>query len=160
MWKTECFDSKFALVKLKTMSCGSIMLKFSSVPTHVLNIRVHFERVNLPISGGPLDWCNEARRGVYKDAPNYFLGWYRIGIAAKFVKKVIEKEEKKQNGKSTGTGYLSWYGPYSRYNTLSTKPRGTCCAWKENLKIIFSKWNTYCQEQVHKDCVKNWVFWL
>ena len=43
-----------------------------------------------------LDECNKARRGVYKDAPNYFLGWYRIGIAAKFRKKVIEKEEKKK----------------------------------------------------------------
>ena len=50
MRKTECFDSKLALLK-KALLFDLKMLKFSSVPMHVLNLRVHFKKVNLQISG-------------------------------------------------------------------------------------------------------------
>ena len=52
-----------------------ITLKFSSVPKHVLNLRVHLERVNLPISGGKPT-----------DTPANILDWYKMGIATKLQK--------------------------------------------------------------------------
>ena len=122
---------------------------------HVLNLGVHLERLNLLISGGKPT-----------DTPANILDWYKMGIATKLrkiIKKEITKKKKnktKQNGKSPGTGFLSWLGPHSRYNALPTELRGTCHAWKENLKIIGSEWSTNCKEQVHKDYAKNGVFWL
>ena len=76
--------------------------KFSSVPLHVLDLRVHLERVNLLINGEKPT-----------DTPANILDWYKMGIATKLRKNNLkrnnkEKEKKtKQNGKSPGTGFPS-----------------------------------------------------
>ena len=51
--------------------------KFSSVPLHVLDLRVHLERVNLPISGGKP-----------KDNAANFLDCYKMGRATKLRKNI------------------------------------------------------------------------
>ena len=69
---------------------------------HVLNLRVHLERVNLPISGGKPT-----------DTPANILDWYNMGIAKKLQKNNQKRNHKerenktKQNGKTPGTGFLS-----------------------------------------------------
>ena len=75
---------------------------------------------------------------------------------------MIEKKSKKikkKNGKFPGTGSPSWLGPLSRYNALPTELRGTCREWRVNFKYKCNDWSTYCEEQVHKDCVENSVLW-
>ena len=54
---------------------------------HVLNLRVHLERVNLLISGGKPT-----------DTPANILDWYKMGIATK-LRKIIEKEITKKKKK-------------------------------------------------------------
>ena len=49
--------------------------KSSSVPLHVLDLRVHLERVNLLISGGKPT-----------DTPSNILDWYNMGMATKLRK--------------------------------------------------------------------------
>ena len=57
---------------------------------HVLNLRVHLERVNLLISGGKPT-----------DTPANILNWYKMGIATK-LRKIIKNEiiKKKKKDKS------------------------------------------------------------
>ena len=64
---------------------------------HVLNLRVHLERVNLLISGGKPT-----------DTPANILDWYKMGIATK-LQKIIKKEIIKKKKKDKTKRQIPWY---------------------------------------------------
>ena len=68
---------------------------------HVLNLRVHLERVNLLISGGKPT-----------DTPANILDWYKMGIATKLrkiIKKEITKKKKKKQNKKASPPVQDFY---------------------------------------------------
>ena len=46
-----------------------------------------------------LGQCNKARKGVYKDTPNFFLDWYKIRIATKLRKNKLKKKSQRKRRK-------------------------------------------------------------
>ena len=83
-----------------------------------------------------------------------------MGIATKLrkiIKKEIIKKKKKDKTKRQIPRYrisiLTRTANAVQYPT--TELRGTCHAWRANLKIICNKWISYCKENVHRDCMEN-----
>ena len=78
---------------------------------HVLNLRVHLERVNLLISGGKPT-----------DTPANILDWYKMGIATK-LRKIIKKEITKKKNKNKQNKKAS--PPVQDFYPDSDRIRGT-----------------------------------
>ena len=87
-----------------------------------------------------MKWNNKYKNTL-QTLSNLFVKWENQQMIGK---KNIKKKKKVKQKKSP-----SWLGPLSRYYALPTELWGTCHAWKENLKIIYNKWSSYCKEQMH-----------
>lgn len=73
MEKEFCFYKNEATSK--TLLFDSIMFKFSSVLMHVLNLRVLEKGQKVEEN---LLLCNEVKKRVYKDTPDYLQAGYKM----------------------------------------------------------------------------------
>ena len=106
-----------------------ITIKFSSVPIHVLNLRVHLERVNLLISGGKPT-----------DTPANILDWYNMGIAMK-----LWKNNWKRTNNEKGKNKTKRQVPRYRISILTRTAFAVQCS------THWAAGNLPCMERKFKD---------